>query len=226
MENRGVRSPEPQPTGAPRPPGVAWERDGAAFPLDLLRSWMACMTRPFQFFGRVSVETPFTRPLLFFLVFATVGHAVGLLSFAAVFADAYDTAGTGYGPGSGSSVSLLLGLLFVPFYSLFLLAVYTCITHAGVRLFVPDARDIGATARGLCYVAAPQVVSIVPLVGWMAASAWALFLAVVSVHRLHRTSIGRAVAAVLVPAATLATVLLMLGIAVAFLIVAAMGGVL
>lgn len=177
---------------------IAWERAGASFPGDLFESWLQCMTRPFEFFERLDPEVPFGRPLLFFLVFWILGSGLGALSTEAALGGWYDELYAAEGLTRGPAWFLFMFFLS-PFLGLVSLAIYVALTHLGVRLFVRDPNPIGVTGRALCYVAAPQVIAVVPFLGWLAAPLWSLFLAVVAVRTVHSTSTGRAVAAVVVP---------------------------
>ena len=183
----------------PAPDGVvertAWERTGAAFPADLFRSWLQCMTEPVAFFRSVDRDVPFSRPLLFFFVFWILGSGLGTLSADATFADWYAANGI---ETPGTMWNLFLFFLS-PFIGAVSLTLYTAFTHLGVRLFVREAGNIGVTARGLCYASAPQLLAIVPVLGWLVAPLWSLFLAVIGVRELHETSTGSAAAAVIVP---------------------------
>lgn len=204
---------------------IAWERTDARFPGDLFDSWLECMTRPFEFFGRLDPRASVARPLSFFLVFWVLGGGLGTLSTRATvggwYADQLAVAGEA-APGP----TWYAFMFFVsPFIGSAALALYIGLTHLGVRLFVREARPIGITGRGLCYVSAPQVVAIVPIVGWFAASLWSLFLAVVSVQRLHHTTTGRAVGAVLVPQVAFWLGLSMLFVIFMVLLALAAGGV-
>lgn len=186
--------------GAPPEPSrevdrTPWERADATFPTDMFRSWLQCMTEPRAFFRSLDPFVPFGRPLLFFLVFWILGSGLGTLSADATLGDWYAARGW-----EMPSATWNLFLFFLsPFIGALSLALYVGFTHLGVRVFVKDPGKIGVTARGLCYVAAPQLLAVVPLVGWLVAAIWSLFLAVVSVKVLHRTSTGSAVAAVIVP---------------------------
>lgn len=183
-----------------------WERESASFPNDLFRSWMDCMTRPFEFFDEVDPEISFVRPILFYLIFSTLGYGMATLSMEATLGGwfaAYDGAEAG---GSGSPWGALFWFFLAPFYGMLALALYVGLTHAGVRLFVREPRGIGTTAHGLCYGAAPQVVNIVPFLGWLVSSLWSLFLAIVAVQKLHDTTFGRALAAVVVPVMALVVI--------------------
>lgn len=216
-EETGVsgRAPEPSEEAARTP----WERADARFPTDMFRSWLQCMTEPQTFFRSLDVSVPFSRPLLFFFVFWILGSGLGTLSAEATLGDWYAARGMEL---PGAMWNLFLFFLS-PFIGAVSLALYTGFTHLGVRIFVKDPRTIGVTARGLCYVAAPQLLAVIPFLGWLVAFAWSLVLAVVSVQRLHRTSTGSAVAAVIVPPLVLWTGLGMLGFLVALFFTFALG---
>ena len=203
---------------------IAWERDGASFPGDLFDSWMQCMTHPVEFFDRLDPEVPFGRPLLFFLLFWILGGGLGTLSTQAVLGGWYADYLVEEGRAAPGTAWYVFMFLLSPFIGLAALAMYTGLTHLGARLFVRGARPIGVTARGLCYVTAPQVVAIVPLIGWFVASLWSLFLAVVAIQRVHSTTTGRAVAAVLVPQFVFWFGLLMMFALIVAFIAVAVGG--
>lgn len=172
-----------------------WERPDAAFPVDLFRSWLHCMTEPVTFFRSVDRGVPIGRPLLFFFVIWILGSGLGTLSADATFAGWYAANGI---EAPGTMWSLFLFFLS-PFIGAVSLTLYIAFTHLGVRLFVRDPAGIGVTARGLCYASAPQLLAVVPFLGWLVGPLWSLFLAVVGVRELHRATTGSATAAVIVP---------------------------
>lgn len=186
VAQRSAEQPEP----AERTP---WERAGASFPGDLFASWMECMTRPTQFFGRLDPAVPFSTPLIFYMVFSVLGSAAFTASSIAFLPAMYAAAGA-----ASSPEWHLLWFFLSPFVAVLSLLFYVLFTHLGVLLFVRDGRSVGVTARSLCYVAAPGVLYIVPFVGWFVSFFWTLWLAVVAVKEAHRTSGGRAFAAVFV----------------------------
>ncbi len=191
-----------------------WERADANFPADMFRSWLQCMTEPHAFFRSLDVTVPFSRPLLFFLVFWILGSGLGTLSADATLGDWYAARGI---DAPGATWNLFFFFLS-PFIGAISLAIYVGLTHLGVRIFVKDPGSIGVTARGLCYVAAPQLLAVIPFLGWLVAFFWSLFLAVVSVQRLHGTNTGSAVAAVIVPPLALWMGLGMLGFLLALFV--------
>lgn len=204
---------------------IAWERETASFPGDLFESWLHCMTRPFDFFESADPAVPASRPLLFFLLFWVVASGFGTLSTEAALGGWYDELYATDGIADPGTPWLLFTFFLSPFVGLVSLAMYVGLTHLGVRLFIPNAKRIGVTGRALCYVVAPQVVAIVPFLGWLVAPLWSLFLGVVAVRQVHDTSTGRAAAAVIVPPFVFwFGIGLMFALLIAFLAVAA-GGV-
>ena len=87
--------------------------------------------------------------------------------------------------------------------------VVAAIIHAGV-LVVARKRSSGfeGSFRVAAYGSAGLVGQIVPLIGSVVAFVWFLVLVFPGVARMHRTSIGRAVAAVILPFAVLFLVML------------------
>ncbi|MGI9038928.1 MAG: YIP1 family protein [Gemmatimonadota bacterium] len=185
-----ARQPAEEPESAERTP---WERAGASFPRDLFASWMECMAHPSLFFRRLDPAVPFSTPLIFYLVFSVLGSAAFTASSIAFLPAMYAAEGA-----ASSPEGHLLWFFLSPFIAVFSLVFYVLFTHLGVLLFVRDGRPIGVTARSLCYVAAPGVLNIVPFIGWLAAFIWSLWLAVVAIQQAHRTTGGRAFAAVFV----------------------------
>lgn len=188
-----------EPAATQAPERTPWERDDASFPADLFRSWIDCLTRPSEFFGSLDPEVPFTRPYLFFLIAVVLGNGLGALSTQAVLGSwsAEYYAALGVSP-PGPAWSLFTFFLS-PFVGTVALVLNTAFVHVGVRLFAERPRPIGVTARTLCYVAAPQVLALVPFVGWVVGPIWALVLMVIGIQRTHDTTVGRSLAAVLIP---------------------------
>lgn len=213
------RAVEPGPTVPP-----AWEEPGRGFPGKLLDTWRASLFEPTTFFRGVGTEPPFSRPLLYFLLVAVTG-AFFTLWWETL--GVWPTAWVGWGewgaemgpllPEPGPAAALA-GFFLSPFVALFGLGVWTVILHLFVLLFVPGRRTLGATARVVCYASGPTVFSAVPFLGSVVGLVWATVLQVVGVREVHRTTTGRAAAAVLVPLA-LAVVLVVL----AFLLLVLIG---
>lgn len=195
----------------------AWEDPRAAFPGNLIGTWRDSLLRPTAFFRRVRPAGALSRPLLYYLIATVVGafftmwwEAVGL--WPGTWRP--ETAGWAAEPGGAAA---LVGFFLTPFAALLALAVWTVVLHLFVVLLVPDRRPLRATARVLCYTAGPSVFTAVPLLGPLVGAVWATVLQVIGIREIHRTTTGRAAAAVLLP---LAALLLLLAIVVAMALVA------
>lgn len=212
----------PAPAAPDRTP---WEREEAAFPRDMFRSWIHCMTRPGEFFESLDPGVAFSRPFLFFLLAWILGSGLGALSvqtaLGGLTADYY--ANRGLTP-PGPAWSLFVFFLS-PFIGTVALGLNIAFIHAGARLFTEHPRRIGATARSLCYAAAPQVLSIVPFLGWIVAPIWGLVLTVIAVQKTHRTTVVRSVAAILIPPIVFWSALVMLLVFLAVFVTLAVEGV-
>jgi hypothetical protein len=204
-------------------PRTPWEREDASFPADLFASWMECMTHPADFFRRLDPDVPFARPLIFFLVFWILGSGLGAASSVAFMGDFYAWFYGAQGIDGPSAMWQLVGFFLSPFTGLVSLGFYVLFTHLGVVLFVRSGRPIGVTSRGLCYVAAPLVVNIVPLLGWVVSFFWTIWLAIIAVKHTHRTTGGRAFSAVVVPPLLASFLVGLLAVVVVVMAIAVMG---
>jgi len=185
--------------------GLAWENSRSPFLSSLFDAWKTSLLEPSRFFRSVSWEGSFGRPLLYFLlVFATAAL------FSAVWQAAFldraarewmqvwgGTAASGFEWGTDG---VLLRFFLSPFYGLLLLAIATVVFHVFVLVLVRERRSIGATARAMCYSMGPLALSIVPIVGPLAAwLVWVPILQVIGLREAHRTTTGRALAVWLAP---------------------------
>jgi hypothetical protein len=56
-----------------------------------------------------------------------------------------------------------------------------------------------ATFRVVCYASSPEVFQIVPICGGLVGGVWGFAISVVGLREVHRTTTGKAAAAVLLP---------------------------
>jgi hypothetical protein len=186
---------------------------------------MDVMQRPGEFFGSLNPEAGFARPLIFYLVFVILGSGASTLTGLAMGGESF--AGPVALPGfEGLSMTALLWFNFflAPFAALLGLAIGVGLTHVGVLMFVRDRKPVGVTAKVLCYAAAPAVLGIIPLLGWIVSGVWAIFLQIVGIQVAHETSPGRAAAAVLIPPIALIAGVFLLALLLAFVVAVSVGG--
>lgn len=186
----GGGAPGPAATGPP-----AWEDPAGSFPDNLVETWRESLLEPTRFFRRVGRGTPFSRPLLYFLIVTVIGafftlwwQTIGLWP-----------RGLGGGGATAGEVPAIVGFFASPFAGLIGLGLWAVVLHLFIVLFVPGRRPLAATARLLCYASGPTVFSVVPFLGPLVGLGWSVVLQVVGVREVHRTTTGRAAAAVLLP---------------------------
>lgn len=213
--------------GAPGTGGLDWEDPDRPFLASLFEAWRTSLFEPTRFFRQVSWEGGFGRPLLYYLVavvvaalFNSVWQALWLGAFGRrVIGLLWGMAGMHGWRWSGNGV--LLRFFLSPFYGLVGLGIAAAVFHVFVLILVRDRRGLGATARVVCYSMGPAVLSVVPVLGPLAAYlVWIPILQVVGLREAHRTSTGRAVAVWLGPL----VILLLLSLALTLLVLLVAGG--
>ena len=186
------------------PGRIPWEDPGRGFPANLGATLAESLAGPSGFFRRIDPDVPFSRPLLYYLVVSVAGalfSALWTVSGGGPAVPAEMTEALGYG-GLGDPAArgwVVLEFFLSPFLALLGLAIWTVLIHPFCRLFADSRRPLSETGRVICYATGPAVLSIVPWVGGFAAAAGILVLTVVGLRERHRTTTGRAVAAVLIP---------------------------
>ncbi len=202
---------------------IAWEDPGEPFPANLGLTWWRSITAPGDFFRSVAWSGPFGRPVLYWLLVWVIAGALALLWPAADVEAAY---GILFGSGGEIDGRLLqlLNFFLTPFAALLTLGAGSACLHLFAMILAPEHRGIRATARALCYSGGPLVLASLPMpwfLSWLWSPAvWVLSVAllVLGQREAHHVTTGRAVAIVLFPAAIAGTLLVLLGLLVAFLL--------
>jgi hypothetical protein len=197
----GARDP-----GATAGPPVAWEDPSVPFPANFVRSYGAIIRAPKRFFARVPFDNPVARPLLFYLIIVIVAAFFSLLVTASIgVPEGFEEAFGGYDLGieMGEGELALVAFFATPFVLLFGLLINSLVIHLFVALLIRERRTLGATTRVLCYAVAPYPVAAIPLIGPLVSMIWITVLVIFGLREAHRTTTGRAAAAVLMPMAML-----------------------
>lgn len=187
-------------------PVVAWEDPNVSFPANFVRTWNGFIAAPSRIFASVPFDNPVARPLLFYLFIAIVAAFFSLLVTAAMgvpegFNETLSTYDLGFEMSPGA---LALVVFFAtPFVLLFALLINSLVVHLFVVMLIRERRTLGATVRVMCYSIAPYPVAAIPIIGPMASSVWITVLVILGLREAHRTTTGRAAAAVLIPLAIL-----------------------
>lgn len=207
----GRFSGEPPPGGTPLPGGrqlTPWERrKELGVVKGFFETWKLSVFSPQQFFPTVRPDVPWTEALFYGWIVHAITVAltlpfVGLGLFTMMIpknlpADASSeqvemiskaiAGGVGVGPVLGTLV--LYPLLVI---------IGAAILHLFAMIFGAAKNGWGATVRALCYASGPNVFSIIPCVGFVAAI-YVVVLEVLALMGLQETTTGKAVAVVLAP---------------------------
>ena len=191
------------------PGAVPWEDPEVPFPANLGLAWWDSLTRPHTFYRRVDWSGPLSRPVLYWLLVWIAAGMVSLLWTPAEF-EAAAAALLGENSAIGGEGLRLLSFFLTPFAALLTLAAGAVVHHALAVALAPAHRSIHATTRVVSYAAAPVLLLAVPVPGvlgmpWtLACWAWTAALLAAGFREAHEVSTPRALAIALLPAATLA----------------------
>ncbi len=92
-------------------------------------------------------------------------------------------------------------VLFAPLQIVIGIYVGGAILHLCLKVFRGANAPIEASMRVMAYAMVPQVLGIVPFCGSIVAAFWALVVEVVGIKEMHETTYGKAIGAILLPAA-------------------------
>jgi hypothetical protein len=90
-------------------------------------------------------------------------------------------------------------ILFMPFFVVAGLFIWSGIYHLCLLLLGTRTRGFGITLRAVAYSYGPQLLGIIPLCGGLVGGVWAMVLTILGGFYGHRTDAWRAVAAYFIP---------------------------
>lgn len=196
--------PGPVPPGNPLP----WEdREKRGLVASFFDTLGLLVSRPAEAWARMRESGDTTSPLLFGVVVCWLSMAVqGILVRAIGMPMLPRFLERRFGPMGGfggfGGATLVVRLIVAPFVIALALFLGAAILHLCCMLVgaLPNSRSgFEGSLRAVCYSEASSLASIIPVVGGLIAVVWWIVLAVQGIERLHRTTSGKAVAAVLIP---------------------------
>jgi hypothetical protein len=211
--------PGPVPPGNPLP----WEdREKRGLVSSFFDTLGLLVSRPAEAWARMRESGDTTSPLLFGVVVCWLSMAVqGILVRTIGMPMLPRFLERRFGPMRGfGGATLAVRLIVAPFLIALALFLGAAILHLCCMLVgaLQNSRSgFEGSLRAVCYSEASSLASIIPVVGGLIAVVWWIVLAVQGIERLHRTTSGKAVAAVLIPVVVccggLALVLVLVGAA-------------
>ena len=196
------------PGDGPQDQSTPWEQRAqlGLFPA-LFATVKRSATDPVNFFGRMRVDNADGAISYYWLV-AGVGAVAGQMwqaGFTAlnfgrhrVSSDNPMAALMNGGPLLYVGLGLAV-LLLAPVF----LYIGAGILHLSAMVLRSAGNGFNATLRAVAYAAGPNLLAIIPLCGALIGGIWTLVLLVIAIWKLQRTSVGLAVAVVLLPMALL-----------------------
>jgi len=149
-----------------------------------------CLLTPTAFFSRLPTSGGYGSPILFAVMSGVVGFVL-----AYIWAKLFSGSGMGlFGFLIGMSFVVLVSLIIVPI----VLAIGSAILHGCLYLVGGVGQRYETTFRVVSYAAVTWVFNAIPVIGTLA-SLWGLVLTVIGLRETHKTTTGKAVAAVLIP---------------------------
>lgn len=190
-----------EPTASPQ----TNEFDTGDFVNSYISTWRGVVLQPREFFGGMPTTAGYGPPILFGIVaFAVSGLLGGLLS------------------SSGSAVA---GLIFAPIAFVIGSFIGAAILHVSSLIFADRAQGgFQATWRVTAYSSGVVAwVTWIPLIGFLL-GLYQIYLLIMGVEQVHKTTTGKAAVAVLVPVLILFVVGVIVAVAIAALVAGLVGG--
>ena len=208
------------PGSVPPPNPLPWE---AREMRGLLPSFFDTMgllvTRPAEAWARMRETGDSTSPLLFGTAVCWLSTALqGILFWLIAVPMLPGFLGRRFGMMRGlGGVGLAVRLMVAPFVIAIALFLGAAILHLCCMLVgaLQNSRSgFEGSLRAVCYSEVSSLASVIPLVGGLIAIVWWIVLAVQGIQRLHHTTSGKAVAAVLIPVVVCCGGLVLIALAV------------
>jgi len=198
----------PPPSGGPPATGggLPWERAKNAN--NLIETVKAMVTDPKGSYERAREKGDYASPVIFAVILGFIGvffQQIWSLVFGtawmtvlpAEIRDQYGGMMAAQGVG-GAIFAIILGPIFV----LIGLFIWSGIVHLMCMLLgiaKESTAGFEGTLRAISYGSVSNLAYVIPFVGGLAAFVWGITLYVIGLVRMHRTTTGKAVAAVLLP---------------------------
>lgn len=216
----------PPPPPAPSAQPLPWEEPGYPRLEALYETARLVLLQPRQAFSRMSQEVSLGRPVVFAVIFGWVGAVAAQLyqlvfrsTLAALFPPLFAKKDLVF-----SHAFSFLVTLTAPIWVLIGLGIVSLVLHLFLLLFGAANRGLETTFRVLAYTEATQIFQVIPVVGGLIGALWWLFIAIPGLAAAHRSSTGRAAAAVLTPMALCCVCLVALVVLLGAGLVAALRG--
>jgi hypothetical protein len=166
------------------------------------RTWHGASLTPRVFFSLMPHAGSLGAAVLYYLSIGIAVAGARLFWAMAGGADDLPMAATVGAADAIAPWSPLIEFLTAPAILLLSLFIAAGVTHVLLKVLGGTQRGGGSydtTARVFAYSYSPQILGIIPVIGTIAGFVWMVVVAIAGLREAHRTTTGRAAAAVLVP---------------------------
>lgn len=197
----------PPPSGPPMHggPGLPWDRERSGN--SLVDTAKRLITAPGTAFAEMREKGDYLSPILFAVIFGTFGAVIGQiwnLVFGASMIgflppEMQQQLGQAFAPSLGG---VLINIVLSPFLVAIFLFIGSGIYHLFLLLLGGTKESTAGyegSLRSVSYSGVANLAYIVPFVGTPIAIVWGIVLNVIGLSRVHHTSTGKALGAVLLP---------------------------
>jgi hypothetical protein len=182
--------------------GPPWETVGTAGILSrFFGTLFGSMFSPTGFFRQMRRDGGYLNPLIYGMILGTLSTVVpiGWNLLIVSFGDAVlDSPSTPHMFTPSPELYALMAILS-PIMVTIVAFIWSGIVHVLLRLFGGATHGFQASFRVVCYARSAGIWHIVPIFGPLIGSIWYVVLLVIGFTEAHETSMGRALAAVLIP---------------------------
>lgn len=194
----GDEMPNPTPEAPPPPLAPApWELGEGSLWHSFVETWKGAALHPTRFFRELG---PFPS------LWPAFGFAFLVSAVVSVFDAIWSWVGIPFYPEYGF-LSGPVGLVFELVAIAFMIWLGSGLLHLSLTVLGAGSQGFGATFRTACYASAPLLVGIFPGAEFIG-SIWSLVVAVIGLRWTQRTSTGKALLAIFLPAIFLAALTL------------------
>jgi hypothetical protein len=199
-----AQPPQEPPVPAPLPV-IPWEDPSRPWTSAFMETIGAFLTHPRQAFERVPAKGDALRPLVFAILVGWIGqffYAVYEVTFGEALGEAMRAMLPGQAMTGAEAVPRgywFAMMALAPLLTGISLVLSSCIAHLFLLLFGGARNGFTATFRALCYVQVVTLSFVLPFCGAFVVAIAGVGFEIIGFSALHRISIGKSAAAVLVP---------------------------
>jgi hypothetical protein len=162
------------------------------------RTWRGASLAPRAFFRALPEHQGLGPAILYYLIIG-IAAAGATLFWTLLGVGVQADRDAVLGQGSLTAMHPAVEFLLSPLLLLLTLFLAAAVTHLLLKLFGGANRSFNFTTRVLAFAYSPSLLEVVPFVGVFLGFVWTLVVAIIGLKEGHRTSLGRVLAAVLIP---------------------------